>query len=88
MFIAALGRLTAALASPFNGVIDDVRIYNFAKIALVLRICTVSNEIPLCLNPDDLDLRFDVTGDCRVGLDDFAMFAGTWLNCGLYPVCP
>jgi hypothetical protein len=35
-----------------------------------------------------LDLRFDVTGDCRVGLDDFAMFAGTWLNCGLYPVCP
>ena len=28
---------------------------------------------------------FDVTGDCRVRLDDFAMFAGTWLNCGLYP---
>ena len=90
MFIAALGRPDGlTLASPFNGVIDDVRIYNFAKDRFgVADLYYEVTEIPLCLNPDDLDLRFDVTGDCRVGLDDFAMFAGTWLNCGLYPVCP
>jgi hypothetical protein len=75
----------------FNGIMDDVRIYNYAMDQFeVADLYYAISETPACLNPEGVDLRFDVTGDCRVGLDDFAMFAGTWLNCGLYPQndCP
>lgn len=33
---------------------------------------------PACVNPP----RMDATGDCRVNLDDFAVFASEWLSCG------
>jgi hypothetical protein len=91
LYIGALQRNEGVLASPFNGVLDDVRIYNYAMDQFeVADLYYAISETPACLNPEGVDLRFDVTGDCRVGLDDFAMFAGTWLNCGLYPQndCP
>ncbi|HPD46653.1 MAG TPA: hypothetical protein P5279_08985 [Anaerohalosphaeraceae bacterium] len=50
-------------------------------------------EEPVCVNPDGLDLSFDVAGsgtagdepDCRVSLADLGAFAADWLNCGLLP---
>ncbi len=75
------------IVSAFNGVMDDIRIYNYAKdpVAVADMYYTVS-ETPVCLYPYEVDPRLDVTGDCQVGLADFAVFATTWLNSGLYPV--
>lgn len=101
MFIGALSRdsVSGSLASLFNGAIDDVRIYNYAKdrYAVVDLYYDVLG-IPVCLNPDNVSLSFDVAGgglagdqpDCKVNLVDFAVFAQEWLNCGYYPQseCP
>jgi hypothetical protein len=98
LFIAALNRntTTGLLASPFNGIMDDVQIYNYAKDRYAIADLYFDVlETPLCLNPNNVDLRFDVAGggvsgdqpDCQVNLLDFAEFAGTWLNCGYYPSC-
>ena len=95
MYLGALGRSDAGvLQSLFNGVIDDVQIFNYAKDKFsVADLYYDVQEIPLCLNPGNVDLTFDVAGggangdepDCRITLADFAAFAQTWLNCGLYP---
>jgi hypothetical protein len=74
----------------FNGLIDDVRIYNHAidhdKVA------TLYTDVvgPACIygNP-----AADVTGpegvpDCAVDLYDFAEFASQWLNHGYFPYRP
>jgi hypothetical protein len=50
-------------------------------------------EKPVCINPENVNLEFDVAGggsngdqpDCKVNLSDFAAFAQQWLNCGYYP---
>ncbi len=95
VYVGSLGRTAAGtLNNPFNGVFDDVRIFNTAfdryEIAdLYYGIL----EKSLCLNPNNVDLKFDVAGggingdepDCRVNLSDFAKFAETWMNCGYYP---
>jgi len=36
-----------------------------------------------CFNTEQLDLRGDVNGDCRIDLKDFAIMADGWLNDGL-----
>ena len=36
-----------------------------------------------CFNVEQLDLRGDVNGDCRIDLKDFAIMADGWLNDGL-----
>ena len=68
---------------------DDVRIYNYAKDKFgVADLYYDVTEIPLCLNPGNVNLVFDVAGsgangdqpDCRVDLMDFAAFSGDWLN--------
>lgn len=96
LYLGALGRsaTTGTLTSPFNGIIDDVRIYNYAKDRYAIADLFYDIlETPVCLNPDNVSLRFDVAGggpngdqpDCKVNLADFAVFAQNWLNCGLYP---
>lgn len=35
---------------------------------------------PRCLNPDNLNLRRDVNGDCKINLYDPAIMANGWLN--------
>ena len=100
LYIGALGRSAGGmLTSPFNGIMDDVRIYNYVKDQYgIVDLYYDVTEIPLCLNPGGLDLRFDIAGggpdgdqpDCKVTLVDFAVFAQTWLNCAYYPqqACP
>ena len=39
---------------------------------------------------DDKSREFDSNGDCIINIIDFAAFAATWLECGLFPksACP
>jgi len=39
-----------------------------------------------CFNVEQLDLRGDVNGDCRVDIDDFVIMIENWLNDGLSAV--
>ncbi|OXU15630.1 golvesin C-terminal-like domain-containing protein [Sedimentisphaera salicampi] len=82
------------ISGVFNGVMDDLRIYNYAKDEVeIADLCYEVSETPVCSNLQDLDLQFDVAGggdegnqpDCKVGLADFAVLASSWFNCGLYP---
>ena len=73
----------------FNGVLDDIRIYNYALSAEdVADIWYDVTGEPICVHPPDA--AFDQDGDCLVTLADFAAFAGHWLECGFYPLteCP
>lgn len=73
----------------FNGVLDDIRIYNYALSAEeAADIWYEVTEEPVCLNPPDR--AYDRNGDCVVDLADFAVFALHWLECGWYPEyeCP
>jgi len=95
VYVGALGRTEAGvLSNPFNGVFDDVRVYNRAFDQYEIADLYYSvQEKPLCLNPENVDLQFDVAGggidgdqpDCRVDLADMAALSASWLNCGLYP---
>jgi len=95
LYVGSLGRTASgSLNNPFNGVFDDVRIFNtaFDRYAVADLYYGIT-EKPLCLNRDNVSLEFDVAGggtdgdepDCRVNLADFAVFAETWMNCGYYP---
>jgi hypothetical protein len=76
----------------FNGMLDDVKIYNYAisNTQVVDDYYAVSGT-PVCILT--YESKFDVTGptdnvpDCVVDIRDFAKFAATWLDCGLYPTC-
>jgi hypothetical protein len=39
-----------------------------------------------CFNVNQLDLRGDINGDCKVDIDDFAIMVENWLNDGLSAV--
>ena len=56
----------------FNGLIDDVGIYNYALSADEIRWL-------LCDKPP----RGDLNHDCKVNFMDFAILASGWLDCGL-----
>ena len=65
----------------FSGIIDDVKIYNYA-----LNTEQVANEYLavkggwVCNNEGVEDLTFDVNSDCQFDLVDFAEIAATWMN--------
>ena len=56
----------------FNGLIDDVRIYNYA-----LTYDQILNL--LCTEP----IKSDLDGNCKVDFRDFALFMSDWLTCNL-----
>lgn len=68
----------------FNGVLDDVKIYNYSidSMDIALEYTGISGQT-VCYTPPALDY----TGDCRVNLDDFAVFASYWLDCAIVPDC-
>jgi hypothetical protein len=72
--------------SVFNGVLDDVRIYNHAldKYGVADLYYEVTKK-GLCLDMDSNAAAFDFDGNCRVDMIDFAVFAAEWLKCGRYP---
>ena len=63
-----------------TGQIDDLKIFNFALSHLEIAQATydISGRNP-CISSS----QYDYTGDCKVGIADFAIFAAQWLDCGL-----
>ncbi len=66
----------------FTGMMDEVRIYNYALTDDEIADRYVADSgAPLCRNKP----MYDFTGDCKENLADFALFAAKWLDCGLHP---
>ena len=65
----------------FYGMIDDVKIYNYARSTE-----QVANDYLgvkggwICNNEGAADLTYDFDGNCRVDLADFSELAADWLN--------
>ncbi|OXU14025.1 LamG domain-containing protein [Sedimentisphaera salicampi] len=77
---------------PFYGLMDDVRIYNYAKgpyeVVDIYNDVTEPDRI-FCIE-DDIP-ALDTTGpdgqpDCKVDILDFAALSADWMSSGLYPV--
>ena len=65
----------------YNGMMDDMRIYNYAITADDVADLYSDVEGNYCRNQP----IYDFTDDCKVTLDDFAYLANYWLDCGFYP---
>jgi len=76
-----LGCNTDAGAGLLYGMIDDVKIYNYARTTE-----QVANDYLavkggwVCNNEGTADLTYDFNHNCQVDLADFAMLAADWLN--------
>ncbi|HRU15031.1 MAG TPA: immunoglobulin domain-containing protein [Anaerohalosphaeraceae bacterium] len=78
-----IGRSNWTADAYYAGRIDDVRIYNYPLSEEEIAALYAAAEGPYCrFRPE-----FDLTGDCYVKLDDFAVLAQHWLECGFYPSC-
>lgn len=72
-----------------NGAIDEVRMYSYAltpeQVAGELYMAHRPGEF-VCIIPDGSEFAsFDLTGDCRVTLEDFMLIAQEWLECQRIP---
>jgi hypothetical protein len=79
-----IGKSNWTTDSLYNGSMDDVQIYNFAKSADDVADMYAAVVGNFCRNRP----TYDYSNNCKVDLADFATFAATWLECGLYPACP
>ena len=72
--------------SPLTGVLDDVKIYNYARTnhQVAVECHDVTGYKPCEIWPYS---QFDFNLDCIVDIRDFALFAAEWLACGRYPDC-
>ncbi len=67
----------------FNGLIDDVRIYNYSlSDKEAARLYTDVTGGYVCLQKSSYDLN----ADCQVNLEDLAILASKWLTCNRYPI--
>lgn len=65
-----------------NGMIDDVRIYNYPLDDIDIAILNYEvTGIPVCVTRPE----FDLNGDCRATLEDFAILAANWMECNRVP---
>lgn len=87
--IGATEKSTAGVFSwPFNGGLDDVRIYNYAldPAAIAQLYVDFVPDASICLENPTMDLSGpDGQADCKVNLYDVAEFARQWLICNLIP---
>ncbi len=77
---------------PYEGDIDDVKVYNYALDALAIaqEYVTLSGGT-VCLDPPPLDITGpDGEPDCIINLWDFQGMAASWFECNIVPVenCP
>ena len=68
---------------PFKGLIDDLRLYNYAMDATGVAALYFDVAGPYCAARPAMDL----SGDCEVTIDDILLFVYDWLQCGRYPEC-
>jgi hypothetical protein len=68
-----------------NGDLDDVKFFNYAVGELDVAQMYVADapDKTACLQSQKPDVRFDLNNDCKVDVNDFAIFAETWLDSGL-----
>ncbi|MHC5116269.1 MAG: LamG domain-containing protein [Planctomycetota bacterium] len=68
-----------------QGLVDDVRIYNYAVSAT--QVVDLYNEFagPINVCAADYASHLDSNGDCKIDIVDFADFASNWLEDGCYP---
>lgn len=66
----------------YNGLIDEMRVYNYALDADTLATIYSETAGPYCRTRPEMDR----SGNCVVDLADFVDFASAWLDCGLWPV--
>jgi hypothetical protein len=79
------GRITE---SSIDGFIDDVRIYSYPRTPLQIAqdYVAVETDAWVCVEDSEDPLgAYDLNGDCKVNLADFAEFASNWLKCQRYP---
>jgi hypothetical protein len=67
----------------YDGIIDDLRLYNYALSPTEVAVIYSDVMGTFCAVEPELD--YD--DNCIVDLGDFATFAESWLECGLFPDC-
>lgn len=67
----------------YDGILDDIRLYNYALDAT--EAATLYSDVRggFCVDKPALDYN----DDCIVDLADFAVFAQSWMECGIFPDC-
>ena len=76
----------ASLCCIFNGLIDDVKIWNYAINPYgVAKLYTDVEGGTICAEPGSLLYDFD--DNCMIGIGDIAEFALQWLACNFAPDC-
>ena len=83
-----IGSETIQGTTLFEGLIDDVRTYNYALSSLEvakLYFDILPGADDFCL--DGVTPEMDMNGDCVVDLKDIALMADYWLNCNRVPSC-
>ncbi len=78
-----IGRSAAAAGEEFDGLMDDVRLYNYELDPIsIAQMYTAIAGGSICVEASPLDL----TGDCKVTLDDFIVLLATdWMTCNRVP---
>jgi hypothetical protein len=82
-------------SAPFDGLIDDVKIWSYAispvEIAILYTDFYEGEEV--CIEQDDPWRYYDVVGEpgepsyCRIDVEDFAELALVWMRCNIVPTC-
>jgi hypothetical protein len=67
----------------YHGLMDDLRIYNYALDADTLATMYSETAGRYCRFKPELDLN----DNCIVDIGDFAILAQSWLECGFWPDC-
>lgn len=73
----------------FNGMIDNVQIFNFALTEMDVARLFIADAPgkKACIQSMKPGEQFDYNDDCVVNIEDFATFASHWLDCALMPEC-
>ncbi|MBE0537527.1 MAG: hypothetical protein IH624_17825 [Phycisphaerae bacterium] len=73
----------------FNGLIDDLRIYNYAvdEVEAAYLYHDATGQSVCINNLDPVVARYDFNGNCKIDLADFAVLAANWLYCQQVPDC-
>ncbi len=72
-------------ANQFIGLIDDVRLYNYALAPTeVAKLWTDIMGGYVCVGGTPM---YDLNEDCIVDINDLALFASQWMACNRYPQC-
>lgn len=73
----------------FNGLVDDLKIYNYAldEVEAAYLYYDAAGE-KVCINAaDPILVQYDFNGNCKIDLGDFAELAANWLTCQQVPDC-